>query len=167
MSEPLLATPRTAAISLPPARPSAHARKLILANTQALGDVLMMTAAVRDLHRTFPGVFATDVRTSFPDLWRHNPYLTPLDDYDPKAEVVQCSYPLIDRSQQAPHHFIEGFVDFLNRFLGLHVRVTEFRGDIHLSRSEKAAPSQVARLAGRDIPFWIIAAEGKADCTIK
>lgn len=167
MSQQRTEMPPAAANGTSPTRPSAHLRKLILANTQALGDVLMMTAAVRDLHRTFPGVFATDVRTSVPDLWRHNPYLTPLDDYDPTAEVVQCSYPLIDRSQQAPHHFIEGFVDFLNRFLGLHVRVTEFRGDIHLSRSEKAAPSPIARLTGRDIPFWIIAAGGKADCTVK
>lgn len=48
-------------------------RKLVLRNFQAAGDILMLTAAVRDLHRACPGAFATDVRTPFPDLWENNP----------------------------------------------------------------------------------------------
>jgi len=35
--------------------------KLILQNHQAPGDILMLTAAVRDLHRCHPGKFLTDV----------------------------------------------------------------------------------------------------------
>ena len=41
-------------------------RKLILRNFQSPGDIVMLTAAVRDLHRAHPGEFLTDVRTSFP-----------------------------------------------------------------------------------------------------
>src|SRR5580658_10110743 len=37
-------------------------RKLILNNYQSPGDIVMLTAAVRDLHRTYPGDFLTDVR---------------------------------------------------------------------------------------------------------
>jgi len=54
-------------------------RKLILTNYQPPGDVVMLTAAVRDLHRCHPGQFLTDVRTDYPQLWENNPYLTPLD----------------------------------------------------------------------------------------
>jgi hypothetical protein len=43
-------------------------RKLILRNFQSPGDILMLTAAVRDLHRAHPGEFLTDVRTSCPGL---------------------------------------------------------------------------------------------------
>lgn len=43
-------------------------RKLILRNFQSPGDIVMLTAAVRDLHRTYPGEFITDVRTPFPGL---------------------------------------------------------------------------------------------------
>lgn len=52
-------------------------RKLILSCRLSPGDVVMLTAAVRDLHQRYPGEFVTDVRTASPDLWTHNPYLTP------------------------------------------------------------------------------------------
>ena len=54
--------------------------KLILRNFQSPGDIVMLTAAVRDLHLAYPGRFATDVRTSCPALWEHNPWITPRRD---------------------------------------------------------------------------------------
>jgi hypothetical protein len=55
----------------------------------------------------------------------------------------------------------------LNEKLGLRIEPTEFKGDIHLSAEEKGWASQIHELAGRDLPFWIIAAGGKYDLTIK
>ena len=80
--------------------------KLILQNSQAPGDILMLTAAVRDLHRCHPGKFLTDVRTPFPDLWRYNLYLTPLSDEDATAERLHCHNPLIHRNNKEPVHFL-------------------------------------------------------------
>jgi len=77
-------------------------RKLILRNFQSPGDILMLTAAVRDLHRAHPGGFLTDVRTSCPALWEHNPFITPIADDAPGVEVIDCHYPLIHRSNQVP-----------------------------------------------------------------
>jgi ADP-heptose:LPS heptosyltransferase len=37
--------------------------RLILRSFQSPGDVVMLTAAVRDLHRACPGRYQTDVRT--------------------------------------------------------------------------------------------------------
>ncbi len=48
-------------------------KKVVLRNFQSPGDILMLTAAVRDLHACYPGRFLTDVRSSCPDLWLHNP----------------------------------------------------------------------------------------------
>jgi len=127
----------------------------------------MLTAAVRDLHRACPGEFLTDVRTPCPDLWEHNPYLTPLDPQDPGVETIDCEYPLIDRSNQEPWHFLHGFIDFLNRRLDLQIELTDFRGDIHISESEKSWMSQVQEITGDPIPFWIVNAGGKFDYTIK
>jgi hypothetical protein len=45
-----------------------HPRRLILRNFQSPGDIVMLTAAVRDLHRAHPGELLADVRTSCPDL---------------------------------------------------------------------------------------------------
>lgn len=142
-------------------------RKLILRNHLSPGDLVMLTAAVRDLHRLHPGKFLTDVRTSCPELWEHNPHLTPLRDGAHGVEEIECHYPLIDRSNEAPYHCLHGFADFLSTCLGVTVRPTLFRGDIHLSNEERRWKSTVHELAGRDLPFWIINAGGKFDFTIK
>jgi hypothetical protein len=127
----------------------------------------MLTAAVRDLHWWYPGQFLTDVRTSCPELWEHNPHLTPLSKEDPGVEEIDCSYPLIDQSNHVPYHCLHGFIAFLNQRLGLAIRPTAFKGDIHLSEEEKSWYSQVRELTGREIPFWIVVAGGKYDVTVK
>lgn len=142
-------------------------RKLILTNHQSPGDLVMLTGAVRDLHRLHPGRFVTDVRTSCPDLWDHNPYLTPLDERDPGVEVIACEYPLIHRSNQEPWHFLHGFTQWLGERLDVPLHPTAFKGDIHLSDEEKHWFSQVEEMKGAATPFWLITSGGKTDYTIK
>lgn len=127
----------------------------------------MLTAAVRDLHRCYPNQFLIDVRTSCPALWQNNPHLTRLDETDASVEQIKCEYPLIHRSNQEPVHFLQGFTEFLNERLGLRMRVTEFRGDIHISEQEKRWFSRVQEIKGANTPFWILASGGKWDYTIK
>jgi hypothetical protein len=119
----------------------AHPRKLILRNFQSPGDILMLTAAVRDLHACYPGRFVTDVRTSCPDLWLHNPYLTPLREDDPDVEAVDCHYPLIDRINTVPYHFIHGFIEFLNDARPAH-QAHAVQADLH-PRQRSASGSEV------------------------
>jgi ADP-heptose:LPS heptosyltransferase len=142
-------------------------QKLILINYQSPGDVVMLTAAVRDLHRCYPNQFLTDVRTDCPELWKNNPYLTPLAIDDPEVRVLECHYPLIHSSNQRPVHFVHGFVEYLNAQLGLRITPTRLSGDIHLSEEERNRPSPVAERLGADAPYWIIVAGGKFDFTIK
>src|SRR5207248_1448460 len=54
-----------------------------------------------------------------------------------------------------------------NEQLGLQIKPTAFHGDIHLSPQETAWYSQIHELAESDLPFWIVAAGGKYDITIK
>jgi ADP-heptose:LPS heptosyltransferase len=140
-------------------------QKLILTNFQAPGDIVMLTAAVRDLHRCHPNRFLTDVRTSCPALWEHNPHLTPLKKRG--ARVIECHYPLIHQSNQRPVHFLHGFVEDLNEQLGLRIQPNAFKGDLHLSAEEKSMPSLVQKITGSSAAFWIIVAGGKHDFTIK
>src|SRR5262245_62632624 len=97
-------------------------RKLILKCHFSAGDIVMMTAAVRDLHYWYPKQFLTDVRTAFPELWENNPYITRLSADDPTAEQIECSYPLINHCNEAPYHCLHGFIEFLNHRLDLAVR---------------------------------------------
>ena len=141
--------------------------KWIFENWLSPGDIVMLTAAIRDLHRLHPGRYLTDVRTSCPALWENNPYLTPLEKEAPDVRSVVCHYPLIHRSNTEPYHFIHGFMEHFHETLGIHLHPTEFRGDIHLSSEERSQPSPVEALTGSNAPYWVIAAGGKYDYTIK
>src|SRR5277367_5146630 len=112
-------------------------RKLILKNSLSPGDIVMLTAAVRDLHQCYPGQFITDVRTPYPQLWENNPYVTKLEEKDSEVRTIECHYPLIQQSNQRPYHFIHAFIDYLNQQLKLEVKPTLFKGDIHISELEK------------------------------
>lgn len=143
-------------------------KKLILHNKQSPGDIVMLTAAVRDLHIHYPGQFLTDVRTPCPHLWENNPYVTHIDDDDTEAENIDCEYPLIHRSNQEPWHFVHAFGAFLANKLGLpHIHPTAFKGDIHLSENERRWISQVHEIIKVDEPFWIVVNGGKSDYTAK
>jgi len=141
-------------------------KKLILTNRQSPGDVVMLTAAVRDLKRAHPD-WQIDVRTAAPALWENNPHLTEIADDDPDAEHIKCQYPLIHRSNKLPYHFIHGFRKFLEGKLGISIPQGPFSGDIHLSDEEKSWTNQVEETFGHKGDFWIIVAGGKFDFTAK
>jgi ADP-heptose:LPS heptosyltransferase len=143
-------------------------RKLILSCNLSPGDIVMLTAAVRDLHLAHPGMFQTDVRTPAGQLWENNPYLTRLSEDDPDVKRIPMLYDLIHRSNEGAVHFIHGYVRHLEEVLGLRIPVTKFRGDIHLSDLEKSWLSQLEEdTIGWHKEFWILIAGGKYDYTAK
>lgn len=142
-------------------------RKLILKCMLSPSAIVMLTAAVRDLHKSCPGQFITDVRTSVPEFWLHNPWIVPLHEGDPDVEIVECRFPLIHRSNKTPCHFIYGFLEYLGELLAVKTTPSRFSGDLHLSAEEKGWMSQVDEITGECIPYWIIAPGGNYDVTIK
>lgn len=141
-------------------------KKLRLSCFLSPGDVVMLTAAVRDLHLAHPGQYITDVRTAAPQLWENNPYITPLPDSAEDVQEVEMHYPLIHSSNSRPYHFIHGYIQFLEDLLGVRIPVSSFKGDLHISDTEKGWMSQVAE-TGYSGPFWLIVAGGKYDFTAK
>lgn len=141
--------------------------KIIFKSNLSLSNIILLTAAIRDLHKTYPNQFLTDMRTAYPAIWENNPYVTPLDEAASDVIMIALDMPLINRSNELPYHTVHSFIEFFNNKLKLQVRSTAFRGDIYISNLEKQWISQVAEIAGADIPFWIIVAGGKHDHTIK
>ena len=141
--------------------------KIILQCGLSPGDIVTLTAAVRDLHAAYPGEYMTDVRTPCPALWENNPYITRIEDGDPDARVIPMEYPLIHRSNQDPVHFITAYTAFLAEQLGRPIQPTAFKGDIHLSDKERGWMSQVEEIEGSGARFWIIVSGGKTDFTAK
>jgi FkbM family methyltransferase len=129
-----------------------------------LGDTVVMTAAVRDLHLSYPGVFQTSVETSAPEVWQHNPYISRPDYAD---ELVSCDSVELDRSGSTGRHYVHAYLELLNRRLGTHAQLTAIKGNIHLSAEEKGWYSDVWSLCRTEIPFWLIGSGGKFDIPIK
>lgn len=142
--------------------------RLVLHCPLSPGDVVVLTATIRDLHRAYPGRYVTDVRTPCPAVWENSPYITPIADDDTTARHIHCEYPLIHESNTAPYHFIHGYRQDLERQLGVTIKATESRGDIHLTDKEKGWISQVDEITGvGGTRFWIIVSGGKSDFTAK
>ena len=140
--------------------------KLLLRNHQSPGDVLMLTAAVRDLHRAHPGRFLTAIDTSCPQLWDHNPNVVHRKVLGRPDRVIDCEYPLVHESNRRPYHFLHGFAQDLECKLRVPVPLTEFRSEVFLSEREMRQPSAVER-AGHTGPYWVLVAGGKYDFTTK
>lgn len=147
-------------------------KPVILRNFLSPGDIVMLTAVVRDIQLLFPGQYEVGVETPDGQLWENNPHLSPRlsrfgRDATPKgrdqdAFFIQAQYPLIHRSNPAPWHFLHGMHRHVGKQLGkidLHPHL--YKGDIHLSEDEQRRPPN---LPDR---YWVMVAGGKKDFTIK
>ena len=141
--------------------------KIIIHQMQAPGDILMLTAAIRDLHLAYPDKFLTDVRTSTDALFENSPYITKLNPADPDVHIMRAEYPMIGECNTTPFHFVEAFHEYFEMVLGLPVKPTLMKGDMHISDKEKGWYSQIHEILGHDEPFWIIDAGHKHDYTCK
>lgn len=125
----------------------------------------MLSSAVRDLKKSHGDEYLIDVATSAPEIWENNPHLTKI--HPSEADIiVNCEYPLINKSNDYAYHFIHGYSIFLEKTLDCRIPVTLFKGDIHLANEEKLWMSQIEEMGERR-PFWIIDAGGKFDFTAK
>lgn len=140
-------------------------RKVIFRNFQSPGDILMLTAAVRDLKLSYPDILV-DVRTSAPEIWENNPYLTKLDEKE--AEVFDVGYPIIHNSNEGAYHFIHGFRLDIEDKLRIKIKSTKFKADIHFSKEELSWISMIhEHFTHEDTPFWLICSGGKKDYSCK
>lgn len=140
-------------------------RKIILKTALSPGDLIMLTAAIRDL-KTAHSDILVDVRTNVPAIWENNIYLTSLNEKDKEVEVIEMEYPLINTSNTRPYHFIHGYRMFLEEKLNIKIPAGEFRGQIFMSDIEKTWMSQVQEM-GVEENFWILVSGGKYDYTAK
>lgn len=140
-------------------------RKVLFKNYQSPGDIMMMTAAVRDLKSSHPNI-EIGVSTSCSEIWDNNPNIVKMNEKDKDVKVYDVEYPLIHNSNEGQYHFIHGFRDDFENKLDLKIKSTKFKADIHISDEEKSWMSQVEEMGVKD-KFWIIMAGGKYDFTAK
>ncbi len=133
---------------------------------QSPGDMVVLTAAIRDLMATYPGEYQIDTRTACQAIFEHNPNITPIPDGE--GTHTQLHYPSIHGCNQRPGHFIEAFRKYIAEdVIGRPITQGAFKGDIHLSHEETSWKSIVEQKYGKARPFWIIVSGGKSDYTCK
>ena len=132
---------------------------LLLEHRRAAGDILMMTCAVRDLHRAFPGKYQTGVTTSAMSIWQGNPDISQVR----QSPLLKLSYgAAVKQSNQRAGHFAGAFNEDLGTHLHMSIPLTDLRGCLFLSDKEKDPA-----LRSIKEPYWVIAPGGKSDFSAK
>ncbi len=142
---------------------SVQSSKFILKNFLCPGDLIMLSACIRDIKKWYPHI-KIDVKTSCDEIWLNNPHLTALNASDPDVVEIDTHYDIIHQSNQnIDRHFIHGFIDDFNRQTGYAVKLTDFKGDLHLTEEEITKP------VFEDQPddFVVLVAGGKTDYMTK
>lgn len=138
--------------------------RLVIRNTQAPGDILVLSAAIRDLHLAHPGLYETDIWVSAgaEHIYWHNSDITTIHGNRPPHGLKHfvAHYPLIKQSNQQRKHFIWGFHEYFNQKLGTEAKLTEFRPKIVMSQSE------IEDRPFKD-PYWVFLSGGKRDFPAK
>lgn len=149
-------------------------KRLILRNRQSPGDILVMTAAIRSLHKAYPGQFLTDVDSPVGEIFEHNPNVTALNG---DGQVIDMHYPLIsDANIRGFHHpgagvsgrhFSDGHRKYLEDVLELEIPRSGLVPEIHLSQDERLWKSPLLKHHDHDGRYWVINAGSKSDFTLK
>ena len=98
-----------------------NSRKIVFAHGRAPGDILMMTAGVRDFKALFPDI-KVNVECKFPELWENNPHLDrSITRNDPGVEHYNVGYPHIQNSNEGFIHFTFSFLlDMISQVDAVH-----------------------------------------------
>jgi hypothetical protein len=136
---------------------------IILSSTLCPGDAVVMSGALRDLHRAFPGKYRTAIRNRIPEIWYNNPFVTPEKQLI-KPRIIDWPWG-IDGTNENRMHFMECWLRGLGDSLGIRIPMTEPNGDLYLSQSERKA--DVSNIVGTKRRYILLAASFKTDCRTK
>lgn len=137
--------------------------RVLLTHWRSPGDIVCMTACVRDLSLCYPGRFEIHIAGSSPALWENNPYIERVWCTKPPSELRRIRLSCRDQLLQCDgvkQHYLTAFHRDLQSRLGVGLPVRHPKGDLHLLESERATSPVVGR-------YWLIVAGGKVDMPAK
>ena len=139
------------------------AEPILLIHWRAPGDIVCMTACVRDLALTYPGRYEIHVAGSCSALWEHNPHVAKVWGATPPRNLPTYRLSYLEglkSSDQSKLHFLTAFHRDLETKLGAPVPVLQPKGDLHLSKWHRENRPIQER-------YWYVVAGGKSDITTK
>lgn len=141
--------------------------KLFLTNNLCPGDVLVMTGAIECLHEQHPGKYEVFVKTTCDAIFENSPKAKTSIVSDSLDKTIKMEYPLINKCNSYPVHFLQGYVEYLGDQLGIKLKCTVNRPFLYFSEEEKKQKSQIHELTGKAIKYWVINSGTKKDYTAK
>jgi ADP-heptose:LPS heptosyltransferase len=143
--------------------------RLIIRHRWALGDTVLLTGLVRDIHRAYPDQYEIMVDTNFTNVWWNNPHVIKFEAKSlPRPTRVEVGwgdgirwngYARSGNNQKEMKHILAWYHYDFERKTGIKVPVTDPYPDLHLSQDECRR-----RIEGR---YWVILSGGKLDLTNK
>lgn len=141
-----------------PKRDAFAPRDLVIRNFQGIGDAVLLTATLRDLHAAHPGYYRTGVETHFPAIYQGNPNVTPREAMKPDVEVVKIEGFLPGQDEL---HIVSQYARVLGRHLGVEIPTTRLGGEVFLNQADIKAPPPVVG------PYWVWWVGGHLGLTTK
>lgn len=139
--------------------------KIIIRQSCSPGDILTLTAAVRDLALAYPNL-QINPKTTCEEIWKNNKHIT--DFPEPLADIdMYVHYNLVHNSNNAGKHMIHAFKEDIETRLDVEFPLTQFKCDVHLSDLEKQRNNQASEMFGFKGHFWLINTGYKSDYPLK
>ena len=128
-------------------------RKIVFAHGRAPGDVLMLSAGIRDFKGLFPDI-AVNIETKFDELFDNNPRIDrSVKKGDPGVEYYRVGYPVIQGSNEGNTHFTKAFllnmVSQVDAAESLPISLGEFCSTFGGGRTADEEKDQDDKLSGK------------------
>ena len=125
----------------------------------ALGDVVVMSAVVRDIELAYPGRYSIFTTGHFQSLWKNFPNVTPAS-LPGRGRFIDMSYQhKIDQARAgSKKHFLTSFYEIVEEKLGIKIPMTKASGHLLIT------PGVTSPVSGK---YWVSAPGGKTDLTTK
>jgi ADP-heptose:LPS heptosyltransferase len=104
-------------------------------NHNALGDILMMTCAVRDFKQQFGTRFLIDIDTNYMQLWENNPHLSDFEESD--IDINLGPKKAVQGSNSHGLHYCQGYRLSMEQNFNLPIKQGEIKPDLYLTEGEK------------------------------
>ena len=129
-------------------------QKLYLEALHSVGDMVVLSAAIRDLTLNYPDKYEIHLSTRCHQLFEHNPLITYYKKITNNARINLNYASLMPKKHDQPHHMVGVYHKLLEKHLKIPIPLLKPHGDLYL-------PDELVYKSPVDGNYWLIMAGGK------
>ena len=144
---------------------------IILKWRYCVGDAIVISGIIRDLHLAHPGKYRTGIVTACQDIFWHNPYIAASVGYGNhkpngfrKAQIINVNLSTPQSIEDGSWYFARAFAQSICDQLHIEIPQTRPHGDLYLSDEESAIDPSAITGSSR---YALLAASYKSECGVK